>query len=147
MTIKTILAAYDFSDPATRALKEAVRLSKELGAALHLVHVHVDIYTTPDVPAAGVPWPSADQVERYIQFLHQELARAAHAAAPETADKIQIHVVRGDPVRSLLACADRVGADLICVGSTGKGAVQRLLLGSVTQSVLRTSKTPVLTVH
>ena len=147
MTIKTILVAYDFSEPADRALKEAARLSKELGAALHLVHVHVDIYTTPDVPAAGVPWPSAGQVERYLQFLNHELRRAAQVTAPEIADKVQIHVVRGDPVRSVLACADRIGADLICVGSTGKGAVQRALLGSVTQSILRSSKAAVLTVH
>jgi nucleotide-binding universal stress UspA family protein len=40
-----------------------------------------------------------------------------------------------------------VNADVICLGSTGKGAVERVLLGSVSQSVVRASPIPVITVH
>jgi nucleotide-binding universal stress UspA family protein len=57
------------------------------------------------------------------------------------------HVVRGNPVRRIEALAEQLGASCICIGSTGKGAVQRLLLGSVSQSIVRTSRIPVLTVH
>jgi nucleotide-binding universal stress UspA family protein len=61
--------------------------------------------------------------------------------------EVPIHVVRGDAVKRILAVAAEISADLICVGATGKGAAQRLLLGSVSEYLLRTSSVPVLVVH
>jgi nucleotide-binding universal stress UspA family protein len=57
------------------------------------------------------------------------------------------HVVRGEPIKRIEARVQEIGADVLCVGSTGKGAVQRALLGSISQRILRTSPVPVLTVH
>lgn len=147
MTFRKILLAYDFSDPANRALLFAAQLATQLGSELHLIHVQVDIYDGRSEPAAGIPWASQDQTDRYMRFLHGELHNAARTVVPELADKLTYHVLRGDPVKRMEALAEELGADLICIGSTGKGAVQRMLLGSVAQALLRTSTVPVLSVH
>jgi nucleotide-binding universal stress UspA family protein len=65
----------------------------------------------------------------------------------DDAEQVVRHVVRGEPIKRIEALARDIGADVLCVGSTGKGAVQRALLGSVSQRILRTSPIPVLTVH
>jgi nucleotide-binding universal stress UspA family protein len=147
MTFRKILLAYDFSDPSNRALLFAAKLATQLGSELHLVHVQVDIYDGRSAPEAGIPWPSQDQTDRYMRFLHGELHNAARTVVQELSDKLTYHVLRGDPVKRIEALAEELGADLICIGSTGKGAVQRMLLGSVAQAVLRSSKVPVLSVH
>lgn len=156
MQLSKILVAHDFSEPATRALVYALSLARRLGATLHVVHVHPDIYDGHSDPALGTPWPTPEQEARYLRFLEQELGRVvdlalaseATPAAPAVGGEgPQRHVVRGNAVKRIEALAEELGANLICIGSTGKGAVQRLLLGSVSQSIVRTSRIPVLTVH
>ncbi len=147
MTIKSLLVAHDFSAPADRALLLAHNLAQALGAALHVAHVHPDIYDGHSDPALGLPWPTSQQTERYLRFLEGELTRIVTAALGEAGQKVQTHIVRGEPVKRLSALAAEVGADVICVGSTGKGAVARILLGSVSQHLVRMSRVPVLTVH
>jgi nucleotide-binding universal stress UspA family protein len=155
MQLSKILVAHDFSEPATRALVYALSLARRLGATLHVVHVHPDIYDGHSDPALGTPWPTPEQEARYLRFLEQELGRVVDVAlasegAPPSAvsgEGPQRHVVRGNAVKRIEALAEELGANLICIGSTGKGAVQRFLLGSVSQSIVRTSRIPVLTVH
>lgn len=147
MVMKTVLVAHDFSDPANRALLLAADLAKAVGATIHVVHVHPDVFDGHSDPALGLPWPTPSQEERYLRFLEGEVERSVVAALGAEGKDVKRHVVRGDPVKRLVALAHEVGADLICVGSTGKGGVQRVLLGSVSQLLLRTSTIPVLTVH
>ncbi len=147
MTIKTLLVAHDFSSPADRALLVAFDLAQALGATLHVAHVHPDVYDGHSDPALGLPWPSDQQTERYTRFLDTEVERVVTAALGDAGKTLQRHVVRGDPVKRLMALTDELGADLLCVGSTGKGAIERVLLGSVSQLLVRTSDVPVLTVH
>ena len=147
MSFQNILVPFDFSEPAGRALKLAGQLAPKLGAKLEVVHVHVDLYDGRSQPQAGIPWPTQEQTERYMRFLHEELHRACQTLLPNQADTISYHVVRGDPVKRIEALAKETDADMICLGSTGKGAVARLLLGSVSQKIVRESSVPVLTVH
>jgi nucleotide-binding universal stress UspA family protein len=145
MLPKKILVAHDFSDPANRALAFAADLAGQVGATLEVMHVHPDVYDGHSDPALGVPWPMPAQVERYLRFLDTELARAVHDVLGD--QPIKRHIVRGEPAKRIAGMADEVGADMVCLGSTGKGAVERVLLGSVSQRVLRASPRPVLTVH
>jgi nucleotide-binding universal stress UspA family protein len=147
MQLSKILVAHDFSEPADRALVFALGLARRLGATLEVVHVHPDVYDGHSDPALGTPWPTPDQEQRYLRFLEQELARVVGLALGTDGEGIVRHVVRGNPVKRIEALADELGASAICIGSTGKGAVQRLRLGSVSQSIVRTSRLPVLTVH
>jgi nucleotide-binding universal stress UspA family protein len=147
MVAKKILVAYDFSDPANRALAFAADLAQPLGATLEVVHVHPELYDGQSDPSLGLPWPAPEQVERYMRFLDTELERSVRGVLGTDADKVKRHVVRGEPAKRIVALAGELGADLLCFGSTGKGAVERVLLGSVSQRILRTSEVPVLTVH
>lgn len=148
MQLKKILVAHDFSEPASRALAFAATLATRVGASLEVVHVHPDVYDGHSDPALGTPWPTPDQEGRYLRFLEQELSRAVGLVlTPEQVESARLHIVRGDAVKRIEALAGEVNADAICIGSTGKGAVQRVLLGSVSQRIVRTSPVPVLTVH
>ena len=147
MRLTKILVAHDFSEPSSRALGFAAELAAKLGASLELVHVHPDIYDGHGEPALGTPWPTGEQEERYLRFLDQELERVVRGVLADDAAQVVRHVVRGEPIKRIESLAQEVGADLLCIGSTGKGAVQRALLGSVSQRILRTSPIPVLTVH
>ena len=144
---KKILVAHDFSDPSNRALSFAADLADQFGATLEVVHVHPDVYDGQSDPSLGLPWPAPDQVERYMRFLDSELERAVRGVLGPDTDKVKRSVARGEPAKRILAVASEVGADMVCLGSTGKGAVERALLGSVSQRVVRTSDVPVLTVH
>jgi nucleotide-binding universal stress UspA family protein len=147
MALKTILVAFDFSEASARTLDYAHQLARATGAALQLVHVHPELYDGRGNPELGLPWPSPGQEERYLRFLEQEIAAALDKQLGPAAAAVKIHVAHGEPVKRLLEKAGELGADLVCVGSTGKGAVQRVLLGSVSQSILRSSPLPVLVVH
>ena len=147
MTIQKILVAFDFSEPAGRAVRTACGLAKGLGAKLEVVHVHPDLYGGQSTPALGLPWPSTGQEERYLRFLEQEVKTCIAALVDPLDGEIPHPIVRGDSVKQILAVAEHISADLICIGATGKGAVQRALLGSVSEYVLRASPVPVLVVH
>jgi nucleotide-binding universal stress UspA family protein len=147
MTIRKVLAAYDFSEPAGRALRWAHALASQTGATLEVVHVHRDLYDGRSTPELGLPWPSPGQEERYLRFLEQELKNALTSVLGPLEREIPVHVVRGDPVKRVVATAEERGADLVCIGSTGKGGVARVMLGSISENVLRTSPVPVLIVH
>ncbi len=147
MPLQTILCAFDFSEPASRALRWAHELARSLHARVELVHVHPDVYDGRGEVATGLPWPSAGQEERYLRFLEQEVLQAARTITGQPELNVRVHVLRGDPVKRLLVCAEEQHADLIVVGATGKGRVQRVMLGSVSEYVLRSSKVPVAIVH
>lgn len=147
MELGKILVAHDFSQPADRALAFAADLAARVGATVHLVHVHPDVYDGHSDAALGTPWPNQEQEQRYVRFLEQELLRVISTVLGEATTGVVRHVVRGEPVKRIEAIASELGADLVCLGSTGKGAVERALLGSVSQRIVRTSPVPVLTVH
>ena len=145
MLPKKILVAHDFSGPANRALAFAADLADRVGATLEVMHVHPDVYDGHSDPTLGLPWPAPEQLDRYLRFLDTELDRAVRGVLGDQA--VKRHIVRGEPAKRIASMAHELGADVVCLGSTGKGAVERMLLGSVSQRVLRASHTPVLTVH
>lgn len=145
MQMETVLTTFDFSEPAGRAMRWAHELARDLHARLAVVHVHPDIYDGKSEVELGLPWPSQGQEERYLRFLEQEVRTVAHSLL--NADDFDVHIVRGDPVKRVLALADQLHAGMICVGATGKKAVERVFLGSVSENLLRASHVPVLVVH
>jgi nucleotide-binding universal stress UspA family protein len=147
MTFRKILVAYDFSEPADRALALGCQLAQKLGASVDIAHVHPEIYDGRGETDLGVPWPSPGQTERYLRFLDSELARVLQERVPAQAEQIRRHVLRGEPVHRLLDLAKELGVDLVCVGATGKRLLDRLVLGSVSEHLLRASQLPVLVTH
>jgi nucleotide-binding universal stress UspA family protein len=142
-----IIVAHDLSATASRALCFALDLARQMGASVEVVHVHPDLYDGRSTPAMGLPWPTTAQEERYMRFLDEELAHAVEEAGGKQArEGVLRHVVRGIPEKRLVEAAAQQSADILCVGATGKAAVDRVLLGSVSQRLIRTCPVPVLVV-
>lgn len=146
MTVHKILVAHDFSEAATRALRFAAGLARTTDATLAVVYVRADIYDGRGDPSLSLPNALPGQSERYLRFLETELQRIVDEVIEDPRPPVTCHVLRGDPVKHIAELAQELGADLVCVGATGKGAVQRVMLGSVSQLLLRTATIPVLLV-
>lgn len=146
MTFKKILIAHDFSEPADRAARFARDLAKQIGATLDAVYVMPDLYDGRADEIAMLPPTQPGQSERYLEFLREELARALRTAFGNDAVQVSTHSTRGDPVRRIEELARELKADVLCIGATGKGAVARVLMGSTSQALLRSSSIPVIVV-
>lgn len=146
MTFKKILIAHDFSEPADRATRFAVELGKQLGATVDAVYVMPDLYNGRADEIGYLPPTHEGQGARYVEFLREEVDRAVHNALGKEESHVTTHSSRGDPVKRIEQLAKELHADVLCVGATGKGAVARMLMGSTSQALLRSSPIPVLVV-
>jgi nucleotide-binding universal stress UspA family protein len=142
--VKKILCATDFSSCAEHAVDHAVRLARALGAELVLLHVAVE------APLFREGLAGSDEVRR-VFAAQREWARATleqRAAACRSAGVPTLAlVVSGVPAQAILAAADTEAADLIVLGTHGRGGFARWLLGSVADRVVRSARCPVLTVR
>lgn len=138
--IKQILVAFDASDQARFALATAATIALATGARLTLVHVFV-------APAFfGPAYRLVDSSTRAdLLRTEQERLDAAKASvpAPVPADTL---MREGDPVAEILRAAAQIRADLIAIGTHGRGRVGHAFLGSVASAVTRSAVCPVLTV-
>lgn len=140
--IHTILVATDFGAAAEAALDRALALARELGASVVLFHAF-----EPPAPSSGAGVQVSIELTRHVlDAVHREIDRVL-ASRAEARVPIRAIVEEGEPARAVLEVAQREKADLIVLGTHGRGPVMRWLLGSVAASVVRTSVTPVLTVH
>ncbi len=132
--IPRLVVAYDFSDPARRAFELAVFMGRQLKAEVHVV-------TVLDSKEAGTG-PGAKDVEELRQLL--EMRTCGTVKADDLA--IQCHAVTGEPADAIVRMAREIDAPLILCGTTGKGAVARTLLGSVSHELVHKSGAIVMSV-
>jgi len=141
--VKNILVAVDFSKATDRILQATANLAKAVEARVTLINVaprEPDILgqqLTRKVVTEPVP---EDVRERYDELM-------ACAKRLQDADvTVSPLLVRGDRVRTVMREVEREEADLIVMGSHGRGALYRRIMGSVSEGVLREAKCPVLIV-
>ncbi|MCG8469432.1 MAG: universal stress protein [Gemmatimonadetes bacterium] len=128
-----ILIATDFSPHAEAALGHAVAFARAFDAELHILNVQVPYGPTSPLVDAFPEEKEAREALRSLWFDGVRLVPALErgiAAAP-----------------TIMTYADDHDVDLIVMGSHGRRGVRRLLLGSVTEEVLRGGRWPMLTVH
>lgn len=135
MLPRSVLVAFDFSDPSRRALHWARALRAGLAAGVSVVYVH-------DPARSAAPSAEAER-ERLVEALRREIDEVF---GPD-AQAVRVRVASGLAVDRLHELALELGADLLIAGSTGKDAVERVLLGSVTEELIRRSAIPVMIVH
>ncbi len=134
------LVAVDFSDPTEQILKVATRLATSLDASVWLVHV-----AEPEPDFVGYdagPDVVRDQVAKELRDEHRSLQELADRMREAGVDTTAV-LVRGPTVETLLATAEKQGSDLIVVGTHGRGMVGEMLLGSVSQGLIRARRCPV----
>ena len=137
MAIRTILCPIDFSDASQHAAEHAIAIARWYGAAIRALHV----YAAPFAPVPGIP-PPEDRVPE------SEVARVQSEVEARFADwdprRLEPVVDFGHAASTILDHAR--GCDLIVMGTHGASGFERLMLGSVTEKVLRRASCPVLTV-
>ena len=137
---KTIIVATDFSPVSDLALEYARTLAHRFDAALHIVHVVEDPF-----PAAEVYVPEMSDFR--IRFVADAEKRLASAVADPVSAPGTWEVRIGNPARMICEVAATQNADLIVMGTHGRGAFGHLFMGSVAERVVRTAPCPVLTVR
>lgn len=137
-----ILCPVDLSELSAEALRYAAGLARGLGARLTVLYA--ETFSAPPYFTRS----KLDELERQFRSSFQEAESALRAfVEKEVTGEAELLVVEGLPVDAIHKAARETKADLIVMGTHGRGGLKRLMLGSVTDRVLRESEVPVLTVR
>lgn len=135
-----ILVGIDFSDSSARALQVALAVGEIFASKINLIHAVPNVYGPQTYPMR-------------TEFLRANLDRAGERMNQLVTEQPRLHglnatttVAYGSPVELIEQIAIEERADLIVVGSHGTSGIERLVLGSVAESILRANARPVLVV-
>ena len=140
-----ILVPIDFSKHSHKALIYAASFAEKFAAELHLLHILQDYAVFfPDPIAASAPaLPPADQLTTAARTALDRLVQENKLQALRT----QTEVRQGTPYQEIADYAREKEIDLIVMGTHGRTGLVHLLLGSITEKVIRWAPCPVLTVR
>jgi nucleotide-binding universal stress UspA family protein len=144
ITLRHLLVPTDFSDPSRVAVKYGVAFAENFGCTLHLLHV-LETVTGADPLALEIPERSA--IEIAIEAKAWDDLRRVLSPDEGARVRAELAIEWGMPVEEILRYAKEHEIDLIAMGTHGRGGIERLLLGSVAEHVVRHAWSPVLTVH
>jgi nucleotide-binding universal stress UspA family protein len=137
--VKTILLAYDDTEPSRRALDRAASLAEAFGSRVLVTSIASLVHSSPrsvtQIDRGGGVGTQTDEV-RQAQTMLEERGIAAESVTAV-----------GDPASAIAQLAEDRHADLVVIGTRGVGPVQRLLGQSVSQAVSRRVSCDLLIVH
>jgi len=136
--MKKILVAVDGSTASVHAARKALELADALRAEVTLVHVEEPVVTAGEM--AWMPDLPERQLLRGADIL-RELARAVERPMLKTVNKL------GSPAEAIADLAEEGNFDLVVAGNKGRGAVARVLVGSVADRLVHICKVPVMVVR
>jgi len=135
-----LLLAYDGSEPSKKALKVAIDLAKKLNAKLYILYV-------VDVRAATEIFPDiAGEIGEKLLETAKELVNEAVEEAKKAGVEAEGLVEAGVPPEKIVEVAKKKDVSMIVIGAHGYGGIKRLLIGSVSDKVIRMSDRPVVVV-
>jgi nucleotide-binding universal stress UspA family protein len=126
VVFRKILLGYDGSEGAEKAAALAASLALKYGATMIVCHAY------GHMPATAKP----SEVRRLVNPVVERLTKLGIGTQVSIPDEV--------PAQGILSAADEHGADLIVLGSRGRGTLANLLLGSTSERVLHYAKVPVL---
>ena len=133
--LKTILAPTDFSEVSASGVRYACQLAKDVGAEIIIFNVDV--------------LDESNRVDkREIEQHKRRLAEFVTEKVPDAAVGLNMRqlVDAGQPFGAFVDCAEKEAVDLIVMSSHGRSGLSRMLIGSVTDKILRGAPCPVLVV-
>ena len=137
-----ILVPTDGSSGTRRAIDHAVDLAAADGATIHA------LYVVNAASFASLPMETSwEGVAEMLEEEGEEAVSAVERVAAERDVRVTTAVVEGTPSREIVKYATEEDCDLIVMGTHGRGGLDRLLLGSVAERVVRSSTIPVLTLR
>jgi len=144
--ITRILCPVDFSECSHHALEQAIALGREYRAPVIAVHAFaIAPVTDRIIVGAPIVLEPAHGSSEMCDALTIELRRFVDTVDTGGA-VVQVEIAEGDAVDAIVRASQARRADLIVMGTHGRTGIDRLMLGSVAESVLRKAVCPVLTV-
>lgn len=144
VSFHTIVAAVDFSDISGEVFETARDMARLHHARLHVIHAVGDPFRSMyEIQATGLNLP--DLLRQWTEAAQERLASLVEQH-PIESGLLTTAVLTGSPAHAIVKYAEEQQADLIVIGSHGRGAVSRLLLGSVAERVLHLAGRPVFVV-
>jgi nucleotide-binding universal stress UspA family protein len=143
---KKILIATDGSEYIKKVVTHAIELAKLSGAGLHAVYV-MDIiidygpksYLSTDISTEGL--------ENFLRNEGEEATKYIEEQAGEEGLSVEKWILKGHPAEEILKFADEQSVDMIVMGTLGRSGIEKFVLGSVADKVIRNSRIPVVTVR
>ena len=148
MPITHLLCAHDLTHASAQALALASQLASSLGAALTILHVA----PPPSDPSALFGVYSVEEMELMTGFARREQV-AADQVLKEAVQRLgttvtpTIVIQAGRPAEAVNAYALAQSIDLIVVGTHGRRGLERAVIGSVAEDLVRSAPCPVLVAH
>ncbi len=136
--VARILLATDLSDASEGATEQAIRLARDLRSELLVVSV-ID-------PSSHQPGPALARMDQR-RGAREQAAQGLVLEGRRRGVKVSFLVWEGEPGPAIIEAAASESADLIVVGTRGRSRVERLVLGSVSDHVVRHAPCPVLIVR
>ena len=142
--LKNILVATDFSEPSTVAMAYGRDMARSYGATLHVLHVVEDMRLRfgPEVGFA-----STDMQNDFERMAHRDLEAVVTEDDRKTLKVVPVVETHVNVAHGVTDYAAANAIDLIIVGTHGRGAIKKFLMGSVAERVVRTAPCPVLAVR
>ena len=137
-----ILVPVDGSNNSIRAVNYALELAKSTGSKLRLFYV----FPVSSVEIIGMAGMSRDDIEHAAQDAAQRVFDKLHDQIGETEVKIDDDTSIGDPAEEIIRCTEDDHDLLVILGRRGLSRIQSLLLGSVSEKVLRHAHSPVMVI-
>ncbi|MFC6988984.1 universal stress protein [Haloplanus sp. GCM10025708] len=137
-----ILVPTDGSTEVERAVDHAIELASTNDASIHALYV-VSTKTFTGLPMEA----SWESVDRFLREDAEEAVERVRELATTSGIDVATAVAEGKPSREIVEYAEREDCDAVVMGTHGRGGIDRLLLGSVAEAVVRSSSVPVLTVN
>jgi nucleotide-binding universal stress UspA family protein len=142
LPIKKIISPTDFSELSDMGLKAAIELAEHFSAELLVVHV-----VAPLSAAATSAAPAAHYLPEVMESIRNNAENSLKAMmekkVPDTLRSKSI-LLEGSPSDEIAEYAKEIEADLIVIATHGQSGWRRFMFGSVTEKVMRLSKSPVL---
>lgn len=140
--VERILFPTDFSPFSAHALRHAMALARRFKARLKAVHVIPHVFPSGDSDYFAASWLMTPETRQRVE----EEMRRFLAPAREARLDHEVEVCEGDPWREIVSQAEEMPADLVVMGTHGRGGLEHLFLGSVAEKLIRRLPCPVLTV-
>jgi nucleotide-binding universal stress UspA family protein len=142
ITVRNILCPFDGSEFSRRALEHAVALGRWYKAGITLLHVYPGGPESIEAEDGARTGPlAAGERKRIVAWLADMGSPARDGGV-----SVEARVAEGRPAAEIVRVAKELSAELIVMGTHGRSGFDRLVLGSVTEKVLRRAPCPVLTV-
>ena len=142
--LRRILVGCDFSPDSTAALEYGLALARRFEAELHLIHsLEPTLYMYLNTTTGAL----AGDIERAVEGTVKHKLSALVPGESHPWCKVKTVFASGPPHAEIVKYARHEAADLIIVGRRGQGLLEKLLIGSTADRVLRQASCPVLVVQ